>query len=162
MPALLFALLVLAVPAHAEAFRCEGRDGLRFQDRPCADGERQSVRALPAPPPAADTAAVAPARPMPRHPGPARNDGRRPVARSWECRAQTGEVFYRHGRCPARLPADRSRGERGAGTAVQALELERGEACRRMMRSPARRGRHLDERVSTYERNAGRDPCRRH
>jgi hypothetical protein len=45
---------------------------------------------------------------------------------------------------------------------VTAIALPRDEACRRMAAagSIGRAGREHDERVSTYDRNAGRDPCR--
>jgi hypothetical protein len=86
---------------------------------------------------------------------------------SYECRAADGELFYRHGRCPAQIPAKdsllqgRTKGK-SAGYAVTAQPIARAEACRRIERagSIGRNGHEHDERVSTYERNLGRDPCR--
>jgi hypothetical protein len=88
---------------------------------------------------------------------------------SYECRADNGEVFYRHGACPRTIATAGAASRHGARAgeartaAVTAVPLPRGEACRRIAAagSIGRAGRARDERVSTYERNAGRDPCRR-
>ncbi|RYD14485.1 MAG: hypothetical protein EOP90_12635 [Lysobacteraceae bacterium] len=86
---------------------------------------------------------------------------------SFECRATNGEVFYRHARCPGSIPAGASarRPSRGAAgsVGVRATPVPRREACRRIEAGArsGRAGRERDETVTTYERNLGRDPCRR-
>jgi hypothetical protein len=104
---------------------------------------------------------------------------RRAQATSWECRAADGEVFYRHSRCPHSVPGDgvmrstgryvirRGRGTRGARDAwspvsVHARKVSRALACSRINAVAAveRDGHARDERVSAYEHNVGRDPCR--
>ncbi|HVT32761.1 MAG TPA: DUF4124 domain-containing protein [Rhodanobacteraceae bacterium] len=166
-------LAAAARPLHAESvYKCRGADGaIAFQDRPCAASQTQSlVDIAPPPPPAA-----APDYGLAAHAG-RRADARSRAPRaarepretmSYECRAADGELFYRHGRCPAQIPADRSssRGSakgKSAGYAVTAQPIARAEACRRIERagSIGRSGHERDERVSTYDRNLGRDPCR--
>lgn len=160
--ALVLGLLCGAAPCvqAATAYRCRGADGtVAFQDRPCDAAQRETrIELAPEPPTAAspDYGIVSP-RPAAAKHAPPRRATRRP-ALSQECRSDDGEVFYRHGACPKSI-----RSGRGAGTAaVRALELPRAEACRRIAAagSVGRRGRDRDDRVSNYERNAGRDPCR--
>jgi hypothetical protein len=92
---------------------------------------------------------------------------------SYECRAANGELFYRHGACPKQITAKskssggnaRKRGASDTQTyAVSAQPLARGEVCRQMARagSIGRAGHERDESVSTYDKNLGRDPCRRY
>ena len=91
---------------------------------------------------------------------------------SYECRAANGELFYRHGACPKQITAKpKTSGEsarkRSASDAqayaVTAQPLTRSEVCRQMARagSIGRAGHERDESVSTYDKNLGRDPCRR-
>lgn len=164
-------LLLVAAPVRAESiYRCHHADGsLAYQDRPCADAQRQTrVELVPAPPPAASpgygTGKTRSAT-APRNRRAATRGTDRAEAPSYECRAANGEVFYRHSTCPASIAeTDPGRQRRGAGAsvAVSGVALTRKEACRRLAAagSIGRRGRERDERVSTYERNAGRDPCR--
>lgn len=147
--------------AHAAtAYRCRGADGaVAFQDRPCAAAQRETlVELAPEPPPApSPDYGIAPPRHAAAKHAPSRPSTRR-QATSSECRSDDGEVFYRHGACPKSI-----RSGHGTGTAaVGTVELPRVEACRRIAAagSVGRRGRDRDDRVSTYERNAGRDPCR--
>lgn len=166
--------------AHAESvFKCRGSDGLvAFQDHPCARAEVQSeVELEPAPPAAVVTAAdveprsdrasrkAAHGRAGYPHTAKAKTD-----VVSYECRADNGELFYRHGACPKQIRAATTksgaspRGKAGAQSyAVTAQALDRGEVCRRIARagSIGRAGHERDETVSTYDRNLGRDPCRR-
>ncbi|MGH8172496.1 MAG: hypothetical protein ACREPX_05075 [Rhodanobacteraceae bacterium] len=92
---------------------------------------------------------------------------------SYECRAANGELFYRHGACPKQISAKSSATGASARTrgasdtqsySVSAQALPRGEVCRQIARagSIGRGGHERDENVSTYERNLGRDPCRRY
>ena len=153
-------------------YRCRHEDGsLAYQDRPCAAAQRQSrVDLAPAPPPAASpdygAGSSARSKAAPRSPRSGIRGARRAETPSYECRAANGEVFYRHSACPTSIvETDPTRQRRGAGSssvAVSATALTRTEACRRLAAagSIGRRGRDRDERVSTYERNAGRDPCR--
>jgi len=168
--------------AHAEAvYKCRGADGaVAFQDRPCLKTQTESqVEIAPPPPPApspdyrlasqSDRGAGAGAR---------ARTSRQANARaavevvSYECRAANGELFYRHGACPNQITAkprasnggSRKRSAADAQTyAVSAQALSRKEVCRRIVSagSIGRAGRDRDESVSTYERNLGRDPCRR-
>ena len=145
-----------------------------YQDRPCADPRRQRMIEF-APPPVAGPAAQA-AQPAPRTAAVPRKPKRKSAARaggprdavmSWECRAANGELFYRHSSCPATIPGNAAarRGGRSAASGVRVLAtpLPRRDACRRIhaTAASARAGRVRDETVSTYERNLGRDPCRR-
>lgn len=161
-----------AAPARAESvYRCRHADGsLAYRDSPCADAQRQTrVELAPAPPPAASPeygTGKARSATAPRSRRAAAHGDGRAEAPSYECRAANGEVFYRHSTCPASIAdTDPGRPRRGAGSssvAVSGVALTRKEACRRLAAagSIGRRGRERDERVSTYERNAGRDPCR--
>lgn len=168
----------IAPSVHAEAvYKCSGTDGaVAFQDRPCLKTQAESqVEIAPPPPPA----------PSPEYRLASRSD-RGAAARtsrqanpraavevlSYECRAANGELFYRHGACPNQITA-KARASGGAsrkrsGTeaqtyAVSAQALSRKDVCRRIASagSIGRAGRERDESVSTYERNLGRDPCRR-
>ncbi|NCT68774.1 MAG: DUF4124 domain-containing protein [Rhodanobacteraceae bacterium] len=175
---LLFALA--SVDAHADmVYRCRGSDGaLAYQDRPCPAAQQQTQLELAAPAlasAAADTAVETPRRASGRASRPPRKAARpERVVQSWECRAANGAVFYRHSACPKTIPAPsasvtsgKRRGKaRGTGhetVAVSAHALPRAEACRRLAAAGAigRAGHAHDEQVSTYERNAGRDPCRK-
>lgn len=163
--------LLAAAAAHAESvYRCRGADGaLAYQDRPCAKAQGQTQVEL---------APVPPSAPSPDYGAPAARtrtsaDGRRAASprraasapSSFECRATNGEVFYRHSACPKSIATRGEGGRRRGGGAnlvpVSATPLTRSEACKRIG-GAGRSGRERDERVSTYERNAGRDPCRRY
>jgi len=154
----LTAWLVAAQPAGAAepVYECrDARGHVAFQDRPCAAAQRERiVEILPAPPPAQSPEYAVP-RPASRQ-AITRAAPRRP-AMSWACRTEDGTMFYRHARCPATIR------DRIGGTArsvrVTGTEIPRKEACRRM-RAPHAGSEH-DDRVSTYDRNLGRDPCRR-
>lgn len=164
------AWLLAALAGNALAqivYKCSG-PGLpvAYQQTPCASGLRgEQIRLAPVTArPVETVAAPAPARPARRA---SRPSGATPRAAatsvSYECRSAGGAVFYRHGRCPAsivRRPTGSPRAAQGIDR-VQATALPRAEACRRQ-RSGARDGVEHDETVSTYERNLGRDPCRRY
>jgi hypothetical protein len=172
-------LLVLARSVAAAAiYECRDDAGhVAYQDHACAAGERQAAIAIAAPPASAARAGE-PMRDVVRTRAKAaaapRRSSRRSAAReraavSYECRADDGAVFYRHGRCPRSIrsatAASNGRASRTAASrsaAVSAVPLPRAEACRRIAAagSIGRAGREHDARVSTYERNAGRDPCR--
>lgn len=173
---LLCALSPCVAGAAQKVYRCAVAAGpASYQDRPCADPRRQRVIELATPPPATSPTVQA-ASPAPRTAAAprkskrgvaARGGGRRDAVMSWECRAANGEVFYRHSTCPASIPgnAPARRGGRSPATGVRvhATPLPRRDACRRIHASAAsaRAGRVRDETVTTYERNLGRDPCRR-
>ncbi|HEU4665206.1 MAG TPA: DUF4124 domain-containing protein [Dokdonella sp.] len=176
-------LLLLAAVAHADSvYRCRNARGdVAYQDHACAAGEKQAkvvLDPLPAPAPAAahehahprDTHARRRAQPIARTGRRSRGAAAARITMSWECRAADGEVFYRHGACPKSIAPShgvsvggRRGGSKGAGAiGVTASPLPRAEACRRLEHPGGRDGREHDETVSTYERNAGRDPCRRY
>lgn len=178
--------LLITTAAHdvmaGDVYRCTQADGhVAYQDHACSGSEREKrieIAPAPAPGPAPDYRLPAPAHAS--RATVSRTAGRRGQARSesvmsFECRAANGEVFYRHGACPhsikeasdhtARHAGGRGRGNgresRAAGSvAVSARALPRSEVCKRLERSFARAGHERDETVSTYEHNAGRDPCR--
>ena len=155
---LLFA--ATALPAQPAVYECRGVDGtVAYQDRACGAAASERVVAI-APAPAW---APSPEYRVPQAEARVRAEPKRRAARaamSWECRADNGEVFYRHSRCPASIPAARRDARGAAGVRVQATPMPRKDACRRMQ-AAGRVGRERDERASTYERNLGRDACRR-
>jgi hypothetical protein len=176
----------IASCAHAASiYKCVGANcSLSFRDTPCAMHARQMKMDLPGLP-LIDPGA-------PRHRVPARGRAPSTHARkghsrararprtqpiSWECRADDGEVFYRHTHCPGSVQGDgvvRSRhGERTASgrarsrhdawghVRVHGRKISRAEACRRIHSAGAavRDGHARDETVSTYDHLMGRDPC---
>ena len=160
-----------AKTAHAESvFRCRAADGaVAFQDRPCADASAQSVVEIaPAPPvqPSPDYGVTSVREPRATH---VRANPRAPrEAVSFACHAANGETFYRHASCPKQIAvADaggRGKAAKGAKTvAVTAEAMPRADVCRELSRagSIGRAGHARDESISSYERNLGRDPCRR-
>ncbi|WP_395679284.1 DUF4124 domain-containing protein [Dokdonella sp.] len=168
-----FALVAATSSSAASVYKCRDTQGhIAYQDRVCAVTQQQSqieLLAAPAAAPASDHSRA----PMGR--GEREHKTRRPTraarvreVMSWECRGAGGEVFYRHARCPKSIPDPRaaagSRKQGAKPVKVSATPLPRAEACRRLARagSIGRRGHEHDESVSTYDRNAGRDPCRRY
>jgi hypothetical protein len=179
-------LLAVAVTAHAASvYRCAGAHGqVAFQDTPCtAQARQRKLDVKPQPligTPGEHAARVAA---MPRNRSAARSrkkTGRTTHAKpamSWECRADDGEVFYRHARCPGSVPGDgtvrsgyaeklshsRTRSRQGAWgrVPVHGTKISRAEACRRIHSAGAagRDGHARDENVSTYDHLMGRDPC---
>jgi len=158
----------------ASIHRCRDAEGhVAYQDFACTKTqEEERVELAASPPPAPSPVYGHP----PREHAPERAHrvaGRsRPAASraavSYECRAGNGEVFYRHSPCPKsiriRASAQGGRGrraEQAESVPVSGMPLPRSEACRRLAASTARSGHERDDQVSTYERNIGRDPCRR-
>jgi len=163
------ALVLLGASASTSAqtvFKCTDAGGhIAFQATPCAASQReQRVEIQPAPPvaqvqPTARIVAKRSARAStPRAPRAARETP------SFECRSAGGALFYRHSGCPKSIPRNAggstARGKGAGGDPVTAARIARRDACRRIG-AFGRTGREHDETVSTYERNAGRDPCRR-
>jgi uncharacterized protein DUF4124 len=161
--------------AHAETvYKCRAADGgIAFQDHACAGGAAESRVEIAPPPPLTpspeygrdtrETHRSAHAATTPRT---GARQSREAV--SYECRAANGELFYRHGACPAHIAARGAdagkHGRSGASqtVAVSSEALPRGEVCRRIAAagSIGRAGHERDQNVSTYDRNLGRDPCR--
>jgi hypothetical protein len=180
---LLSASALSCAAPHAESvFKCRGADGLvAFQDHPCTKTQAESQVEIEPPPPAAPSPDYGrgsrEARSM-RARGSAQVMRQRSARTgvevvSYECRAANGELFYRHGACPKQITAKpktsggvaRKRGASDAQAyAVAAQPLSRSEVCRQMARagSIGRAGHERDESVSTYDKNLGRDPCRRY
>ncbi|GAA0715863.1 DUF4124 domain-containing protein [Dokdonella soli] len=177
----LLATLGIAHGAHtASVYKCrDGAGHVAYQDHACAGAQQESqIELAQAPAPAKSpeyrvATDTKPARAVATR-GSRRSGARATEAMSYECRADNGEVFYRHSACPKSIPVDASHGaapRRGHGksqrgktsAAVSAVSLPRSEVCKRLAAggSIGRAGHARDERVSTYERNAGRDPCRR-
>jgi hypothetical protein len=159
-----------ATAAHAESvYKCRDAAGhVGYQDRACANPAQETrIEIAPAPPPAASPDyAVASDGSAQRHAGAQYAATRRghEGAVSYECRTEDGEVFYKHSGCPKSIPAAAAheRGSAMRSTAVSARPLARSEACKRLIGagSIGRAGHEHDDVVSTYDRNAGRDPCR--
>jgi len=162
----------VAKAAHAESvFRCRGADGaVAFQDHACANASAQSiVEIAPAPPvqPSPDygVASAREARVSHAH----SNVRATREAVSFACHAANGETFYRHGSCPKQIAVADSGGygKPGKGekktVGVTAEAMPRADVCRELSRggSIGRAGHAHDESISSYERNLGRDPCRR-
>ena len=179
---LLILLLALAGAAQgAPVYKCIAPGApVAYQDTPGAETQRAQPVEL-APEPAWQPSpqyAVANAEPSPARAGRhATPHGRaRGSDLSFECRAADGQVFYRHSGCPRSVAAAaagsaHARGTRSGGTRasnassslpVSASRIARSDACREIERAGAigRSGHENDERVTTYERDLGRDPCR--
>lgn len=145
-------------------YRCRGADGtVAYQDRACAATQAQTEIALDPPPPPSDSPDYGRREASARAARTAARGAHARVAapmRSWECRAADGGVFYRHSKCPKSIAA--RTGGNGREIRVTAVPIARADACRRLARAGAagRAGHEHDEAVSTYDRNAGRDPCR--
>jgi len=159
-----------AAPIH----RCRDAEGhVAYQDSACAKTqEEERVELAAAPPPAPSPVyGHSPREHAPERARRAAGRSRPAASRaavSYECRAGNGEVFYRHSPCPKsiriRAGAQGGRGrraEQAESVPVSGMPLPRSEACRRLAASTARSGHERDDQVSTYERNIGRDPCRR-
>jgi len=169
-------LASLASASAAPVYKCrDAQDHIAYQDRACAATQQQSeIELMQAPPPLASVppehgrASTGPAERPRKTRAPHRGDTRERAVVSWECRGADGSVFYRHTSCPKSIAgAHAPAGSRKGGAkpvAVSATPLPRAEACRRMARagSIGRGGHEHDETVSTYDKNAGRDPCRRY
>lgn len=183
---LLIACALSGIAVHAETvFKCRSADGeIAFQDHGCARYQLESQIEITTPPPvalpdfgrvSAEPRAVRRYAHAPRSSSASRNVDANAKSElvSYECRAANGELFYRHGACPKQISAKSSATGASARTrgasdtqsySVSAQALPRGEVCRQIARagSIGRGGHERDENVSTYERNLGRDPCRRY
>jgi hypothetical protein len=166
----LLAVVTLASPAALLAqpktvFKCiDSEGGIAFQASPCNPGLRESQVAInPEPPVSASPDYARPRQRKAATPKSSASASRRSIVYSFECRTRSGVLFYRHDHCPASI--DRSGligGRRSASReTVSARRIPRLQACRGM-RSAGRDGREFDDVPTTYERNLGRDPCRRY
>lgn len=149
--------------------KCVNPDGLvAYQETPCAAASTARIIEI-APVPVVANEAENPVQPKnaPTRATALRVSTQKPaMVYSFECTTRTGAVFYRHKNCPARIPKSgalrsMSSNARSETESVSAHRLPRAEACRRM-RSVGRSGREHDDVTPTYERNLGRDPCRRY
>jgi hypothetical protein len=180
---LLLMLLAGGVRA-ATIYKCTADNGdIAYQSLPCAPGQHaleMDLRRAPAYQPSPQYAvehkdAESPTR-LRSQSLRAGHGLHEPMA--FECRASDGQVFYRHASCPrsvaanaqtSRAPsrtgtrsgASSSRGV-GGTLSVSSRRVTREEACHEIHSAGAigRPGHELDDDVSTYERNLGRDPCR--
>lgn len=155
----------LAVAQTQSVFKCIDSQGrIAFQDVPCKSGLRElriAIIASPASVPSPEYS-TPDRRGPPRQPKP-RASARQAIVYSFECRTESGALFFRHDHCPGSI--DRSGligGRRSAAREkVSGTRIPRLDACRGM-RSVGRDGREFDDAPSTYDRNLGRDPCRRY
>ncbi|MEO6689750.1 MAG: hypothetical protein ABIS07_05730 [Dokdonella sp.] len=174
------AILLLGIVLHetkaASVYKCRDASGNdAYQDHACANTELETqieIATAPMPLPSPEYGAARHARTSARHES-SRITSRHGRADthdvvSYECRAANGDVFYRHSGCPKSIKTNGSAQGRGNSkkqgadsVAVSAVPMTRSEACRRQAASGlGRSGHEHDDQVSTYDRNAGRDPCR--
>jgi hypothetical protein len=163
----------VAPPASAQSIhKCTDVEGrIAYQDHACNGAQRASVVEIASAPSGAASPEYAIGTRSARTASRAspRRSGKRAEVMSFECRADNGEVFYRHSGCPGSIRVDSAggraarRGDAPESARVSATRVPRAQACRRLAAagSIGRAGHARDEQVSTYERNAGRDPCRR-
>lgn len=172
------ACLLLASMASASAasvYKCRDAQGhIAYQDRACAAMQQQSeIELMPVPPPPLASVQAERRRAPATDAGHARKthrargaNAREREVMSWECRGADGVLFYRHTSCPKSIAGARSSaGSRKGGAKpvkVSATPLPRAEACRNLARagSIGRNGHEHDEITSSYDKHAGRDPCR--
>lgn len=166
---LLIASITLSGPVsgvHAQTvFKCvDPEGGIAYQADPCRSGvHEKQIEIKPAPARSATTANASPSRARQARPLLSRPARRSAVVYSFECRTQSGVLFYRHSRCPASIDRSGAIGGRhsAAREAVSGQRIPRLEACHGL-RSVGRDGREFDEVPTTYDRNLGRDPCRKY
>jgi hypothetical protein len=156
-------LLAIAFGVRAgQVYKCTDASGaVAFQDRACVATQAQSEIDL----------APAPAyTPSPQYAVESHESRMRAVRtparesrgeHAYECRASDGRVFYRLGACPHSLAANGGAGRSKTSVSVSGHSVSREEACAQMRRagSIGRGGHELDEQISTYDKNLGRDPC---
>jgi hypothetical protein len=155
---------VLANLVHAQSvFKCIDREGrIAFQETPCASGQAETVVEIAPPPrtqPSPEYHAAKPSGESQR----TRRVVTATTAMSFECRTASGALFYRHGGCPAVIGRESPKANLHAsrGEKVRARRILRVEACRGL-HSVGRTGREYDDVTPTYDKNLGRDPCRRY
>jgi hypothetical protein len=95
---------------------------------------------------------------------------------SYKCTASDGRVFYRHAACPPDLQIGKPfigktyAVDRFNGTVETSIRMARvtseavprAQACAAInkLTASSRNGYELDDRVSSYDKNLGRDPCK--
>jgi hypothetical protein len=180
---LVLTLASFALPAGAASvYQCRDAAGdVTYQDHACAAKQQESrieLAAIPAATTSPDYGRRANEHATKRER--AASTGSHRVAResealSYECRGDSGSVFYRHSACPKSIRkksvAGSGKGRHGRKSesskseteSVTGIAMPRSEVCRRLAEggSIGRGGHERDDQVSTYERNLGRDPCRR-
>lgn len=166
------AFVPAAVFGTQTIYTCKGPNGIPvFSDAPCGAKPRKLVlhesgppRVLPAamPPSSADVVENGDT-PMPTvaaPPDPA-------IPSAYRCETADGMVFYRHQHCPTAITVTRHRYVGGLDTPIPgyAPVAEKGvsneTACAAIHAVDAgdRFGSDYDEHYTTYQRNAGDDPC---
>lgn len=172
--------LLLLIPCGAAAgtvYKCTDANGaVAFQSRPCADDkktEEVAIRSAPEPPPLPPASAPDPPPivdvPPPPAPLPPPRAPSEPVAESWRCSLENGEIWYQHRPCPRRLYAQEhllmSDGTLGplveVSKPVGQRSVSRSEACKEINRPAAatRKGSSRDEKPDAYAKLQGEDPC---
>jgi hypothetical protein len=161
-------LLGLAFGVRAgSVYKCVDASGATaFQDRPCAVAQAQSeVEIESAPAHATAPQYAVETRTQRANYRESRSSSRPARTTAYECRASDGRVFYRLGACPRSLATEsgavRGKSRSGNSVSVSGHAISRDEACVQMRRagSIGRGGHEFDERISTYDKNLGRDPC---
>lgn len=156
--------LVLADGVHAQTvFKCiDHQSRVAFQETPCAAGQAETVVQIAAPPRAQPSPEYYRAESRTESMN-TRRTARSSTVMSFECRTASGALFYRHAGCPAVIGRENPKANLHAsrGEKVRARRIPRAEACHGL-RSPGRKGREYDDVTPTYDKNLGRDPCRRY
>ena len=170
--------LYAASTVAGDVYKCVGSDGsLSYQARPCGQGQAESTVTIRNAPPVA-----APAPAQPERSAESREQAldymnrlrssaspaappKAPPAKSYKCTADNGFVFYQHDACPSTIDIGKGLATDDYGrpiryvTNVKGEEITRAEACAQIYKVTAssRDGSHLDQRVSSYDKNLGRD-----
>ena len=153
-----------SVQAQA-VFKCTDRQGhVAFQATRCGAGlveQIVEIAAVPTPAPSPDYAS--PQRPKRTGLRLVRSTQRVAEETSFECRTAAGALFYRHDGCPTVVGRGNPKSDLHAsrGETVRARRIPRSKACRGL-RTLGRRGQENDEVTPTYDKNLGRDPCRKY
>ena len=165
----LLALIFLCAGVRAESiYKCTAADGATaYQATPCAAAQTaRTVDIAPAP-----AFVPSPVYALDNRKATTRVESRRELHASrkknemaFECRGSGGEVFYRLGHCPHSVASESTDKKAGGAKSVSVSghPVTRSDACSEMRRAGAigRKGHEFDERISSYDRNVGNDPCK--
>lgn len=170
------------ITAAATVYKCAGRDGaVIFSQTPCgSDAQEIELQdsGPPAPPSAPQGATPKPQTDQALEPAPVGSDNTPPPQPAtqthagpvaYRCFTPDGMTFYRHAHCPKFVAvtihgrAGRFQTSSHGYAPVEEQTVGLRTACNAIYASDAehRFGSGYDQRYSIYERNAGRDPCRK-
>lgn len=168
----IFVLVPAAAFGTQTIYTCKGPHGTPvFSDAPCGAKARVLVlhesgppSVLPAATPPSSAGVVGngdtPIPTVAAPPAPA-------IPSAYRCETADGMVFYRHQHCPKAITVTRHRYVGGLDTPIQGyapveehgISSEVACAAIRAVDASDRFGSDYDEHYTTYQRNAGDDPC---